>query len=293
MSHAQHPQLVTGAAIAVTLLLALCFPFIEWGLQASTPLFFAALRAAAGGAALLLIAAARRRQFPRQRSEWLKILAAALCATSVGYGAMFVGGGLVEPGLATVIANVQPLFAAVLAVWLLGERCGTHRALALSAAFVGVILLAGIDANWSPSTGATLLLLSALALAFGNILLKALAGSTDPIVVSGLQLSFGAPPLFFAAWFTGEPLKLPADAGFWLALLVLAGASTALAAVLWQWVLARAPLNQINAVSYLIPVYGLPLMLLNGVSIQALQWLGAGLVLLTVGLTLIPLHKNQ
>jgi len=276
---------VTAAlAVFVSLLWALCFPLVGLGLRESTPLVFATLRAAAGGLALIGLALATRRAWPRRPGDWLRVGGVALLSTSIGYGAMFAGGGRVPAGTATVLANVQPLLAAVLAVALLRERCGARRWLALFAAFAGVALLAGVERDgFRTDAGVGLLLVSALALAGGNLLLKTLAGRTDAVAVNGLQLGLGSAPLFAAAWLSGEPLRVPANSGFWFALLVLAGASTALGAVLWQRVLARAPLNQVNAVSFLIPAYGLPLMLAYGEPVGGLQWLGGALVLAGVG----------
>lgn len=283
--------LIPVLAIFVSLLWTLCFPFIELGLRESTPLIFATLRAAGGGIILLLIAFMTRRRFPHQIDDWLRIGGVALFSTTIGYGLMFAGGGLVSAGLATVLANTQPLIAAVLAVVLLREHCGTQRALALTMAFGGVILLSGMSLHGlSTGTGAGLLLLSAIALAIGNLLLKTIADRTDAIVVNGLQLTLGAVPLLLAAQLMGEPLQVPSDQGFWLALSVLTVLTTALGAVLWQIVLAHAPLNQINAVNFLIPAYALPMMLMYGDSVTKAQWIGGSLVLVAVA---IVLFKNN
>lgn len=274
-------------ALLVSLLWALCFPFIDLGLRQSTPLLFATLRAALGGVGLLAVAMITRRRLPNTPGDWARISGVALLSTTVGYGAMFSGGSLAPAGLATVLANIQPLLAAVLGVAILGEYCSRGRSAALIAAFLGVALLSGMNADaWGTGPGAMLLLMSALALACGNLLLKTIAARTDAVMVNGLQLSVGAIPLLAASRLAHEPLQVPFDPEFWLALFVLAGVTTALGSVLWQWVLARAPLNQVNAVNFLIPAYGLPVMLSNGEPVSALQWLGAGLVLISVAVML-------
>lgn len=265
-------------ALSVSWLWMLCFPLLDLGLRHATPLWFATLRGAAAGLVLLAWALATGRSWPRTWPDGIRIAAIATLSTSIGYGSMFVGGGLVPVGAATVLANTQPVWAAILAVLVLRERCSLRRGSQLALAFVGVALLAGVDfQGFTLGLGAVLLLNSAMALAAGNLLIKSLANRTDAVVVSGLQLSLGSIPLGLAAWRYEPAPSLPAATEFWVALIVLAVASTALGAVIWQKVLARAPLNQINAVSFLIPVYGLPLMLIYGNSVSMLQWFGAAL----------------
>ena len=123
--------------VLVMFLWALCFPLITVGLAFALPLTLAALRAFVAGVGLLLPAIVLRRAWPRGWRAWLLLLATGLTITSMGFGGMFLAGGLVSPGLATVLANVQPLIAAVLGFFLLGERLGPRRRVGLSLGFPG------------------------------------------------------------------------------------------------------------------------------------------------------------
>lgn len=281
------PQRAALAGVAVSFLVALCFPFIRLGLEASTPMIFAAWRTGGAGLILLIVATLTGRTFPKRGQDWQRIVGVSIFATTIGFAAMFFGGSMVAPGLATVIANTQPLFAALLAMVFLREKLGMRMVATLLFCLIGVWFMASPQVRTTVDSGALLLLLSAVALASGNVLLKKLAAETDPIMVSALQLLLATPCLVVLAWVNDEPFIVPQSPEFWMALFVLAGASTALAAVLWQWALARAPLNQINAVNFLVPSYGLLLMRINGVAISWSQWLGGviavGGVLLVLG----------
>ena len=111
-----------GLLLFVMLLWALCFPLISIGLSLSSPLYFAALRSLVAGVGLVIPAAVLRRPLPRQLNLWMGILGVGLSYTSAGFAGMFLAGGVVSPGLASVLANMQPLIAAILAFFLLGER---------------------------------------------------------------------------------------------------------------------------------------------------------------------------
>src|SRR5690554_7853030 len=54
-----------------------------------------------------------------------------------GFGGMFLGAGKLTSGIATVLANVQPLIAAVLAYWYLKEVLSRRMLAGLLIGFVG------------------------------------------------------------------------------------------------------------------------------------------------------------
>jgi drug/metabolite transporter (DMT)-like permease len=130
------------ALIIVMFLWAICFPLISIGLSYAPPLQFAALRSFVAGAALLLPGALLCRASPSDRGAWLALIGVGLTSTGMGFAGMFLAGGLVSPGLATVIANSQPLIAAILAYFVLGGQLGPIRIQGLSLGFLGILLIA-------------------------------------------------------------------------------------------------------------------------------------------------------
>jgi len=98
--------------LAVVFLWALCYPLIRIGLAFAPPVHFAAIRAALAGASLVSLCFLTARPMPQGLWVWAGLVGVGLSATSVGFAGMFLGGGYVTPGLATVLANAQPLMAA-------------------------------------------------------------------------------------------------------------------------------------------------------------------------------------
>ncbi|MDF1835777.1 MAG: DMT family transporter, partial [Alteraurantiacibacter sp. bin_em_oilr2.035] len=126
------------SAILVMVLWASCYPLITIGLDFAPHLTFASLRAVTAGSALLLVALCLGKPFPKDRAEWGWIALAGLGMTGLGYFGMFHAAEFVAPGLATVVANTQPIFAAVLAYGLIGERLALRGWTGLLIGFLGV-----------------------------------------------------------------------------------------------------------------------------------------------------------
>lgn len=276
--------------VLVAFLWAICFPLIQVGLGAAPPLVFAATRAALAGLLVLLLAVCLGRPWPRGFVNQSLIAAIGLSFTGLGFGGMFLGGGKISPGLATVLANTQPLIAAVLAMIFLSERVTPRIGTGLLLGFVGVLVMSlpslsgpGHEAGMQAFLWITL---GAVGTAVGNVLLKALAGRTDVLMVTGLQLCVGAAALAVGAQALGEDWEITWTTRFVLSVVGLAVFGTALMTALWYYLLARASLNRLNTFTFLTPVFGL---LLGGLffdeRLNLIQ--GIGVIVTVVGIQLV------
>ncbi len=114
----------TIKVVTVMALWAGCFPLITTGLTLAPHITFAAMRALIAGGALVGTALVLRRPVPKGRTTWLLLSASGVGATTLGFLGMFHAAEFIAPGMATVIANTQPLLAAALAYLVLNERLG-------------------------------------------------------------------------------------------------------------------------------------------------------------------------
>lgn len=246
--------------ILVMFLWALCYPLIATGLAAAPPLTFAALRSFVAGIGLLLPAFVVGRAIPRGWATWLCLLGVGVSATSLGFAGMFLAGERVSPGLATVLANVQPLIAAALAYVFLHERLGSRRRLGLFFGLVGIVLVAlpafGAGGSSSPA-GVGFVLMGAVGVAVGNVLLKRLAGQVDLLMAMGWQFVLGGVFLWIAAGLFETPVQIVWSPTFVTVLLALGLLGTALAFALWFSLLHREELTRLNTFTFLTPVFGL------------------------------------
>jgi drug/metabolite transporter (DMT)-like permease len=245
----------------VVLLWALCFPLIAIGLAGAPPLAFAALRSLVAGAGLLLPSLWLRLPMPRGRQAWLGLLAVGFTSTGMGFAGMFLAGGLVSPGLATVLANTQPLIAAVLAYFALGERLGPRRRLGLTVGFIGILFIAlpgfGSGGAGAGPESVAYILIGTLGVALGNVMWKRLAGRVNPVTSAGWQFVFGGVPLLLASSVFERSVEISWTPSFVIVLLALALPGTALAFALWFWLLSRNSLTRLNTFTFLTPAVAL------------------------------------
>ena len=132
----------TAQIIIVMFLWAICFPLIVLGLPHAPHLTFAALRAFLAGICLLIPAMIMKRRQPKDFKSWAMLTAIGLGATTLGFFGMFHASEFVSPGIATVIANTQPLMAAVLAAAVLKEHLDGKGKTGLLLGFTGIVLIA-------------------------------------------------------------------------------------------------------------------------------------------------------
>ena len=250
-----------GQLLLVTFLWALCFPLIASGLAKAPPLYFGALRSLVAGVSLLVTAFALQRTVPKGWRVWLILLGVGVSTTSMGFSGMFLAGGLISPGLATVLANIQPLIAAVLAYFLLSERLGPRRRMGLLLGFAGILLVAfpslSVDGANSSLSGLGYILLGAVGVAVGNVLLKQLTGQVDLLMATGWQFILGGFMLFLISQRVEAPVQIVWDPSFIAILLVLGILGTAVAFALWFSLLHRSELNRLNTFTFLTPAFGL------------------------------------
>lgn len=247
--------------LAVMVLWALCFPLITVGLGLAPHLMFAAMRATLAGLALLLVAVCLGRPLPRGLRSWALIGIVGIGSTSLGFFGMFHAAEFLSPGLATVIANTQPLLAAVVAFLLLHERMSAPGRIGLMIGFAGIAVIAwpGLSggATGGYSVGIAYAALAAVGVTMGNVAIKALTGNVDAVMAMGLQMLIGAVPLALLSMLTEDVSSFVWSAEFALILVSLAVFGTSLAFWLWFGALERVGLNQANAFTFLVPLLGL------------------------------------
>ncbi len=287
---------MTPATIAkivlVMLLWATCYPLITAGLQYSPHLTFAALRAAIAGAFLTFLAISLKRPLPRGRRNWAMLLVIGFGATSLGFLGMFHAAEFVTPGLATVIANTQPLLAALLSVIWLRERFSAAGWAGLAAGFAGILVIASpqfSSGDDSYLVGVGYIILAALGVTISNVAIKSIAGKVDVLSGMGVQLILGSIPLALAASFDENPVHVEWTPIFIFSLISLSLFGSAIVYWLWFSVLETVPLNRANVFSFLIPVFGLTIgAAFFDESLSGLQM--TGIVLVVLGIWLVNLQ---
>ena len=246
--------------IFVAFLWALCFPLIKLGLASGTsPIFFGALRALIAAVALCVLARIRGESLSRIKVHWRLLVAIGVTAF-LGFAGMFLGGASLNPGIASVIGNSNPIMASILAVWFLSEKLTAAKSLGLILGFMGVILIsipAFSNQTNSSLYGIGYVLLGALSAGAGSVLLKKVSLTDFSIITLFFQFALAAILLFLVSFAVEGVPKINLNFKFIMPLMVLAVGTTAYADVLWIDLLKRNSISKLSIFMFLTPAFSI------------------------------------
>lgn len=246
--------------VFVAFLWSLCYPLISVGLsEGIPPLLFGTLRTAIAALVLFGVAFWRKEQISQAGRNKFILLGIGLMAF-LGYFGMFMGGSSVNPGLASVIENSNPLIASMLAVAFLSESLNLTKITGLFFGFVGVLLISVPTFNGETSnslTGIGLILIGALGTAAGNVLLKKISKSCSPISMLAIKFILCSVLLFTASLVNKEQLFIKWTSTFSVSLIVLSVFGTAYADIIWLDLLKRNSFTKLNVFIFLTPAFSI------------------------------------
>ena len=255
--------------LGITAAWGACFVAISWALTDVSPLWFAAFRAALSGTALLAVAALSGRQWKVGRHSLALLGVLALFNVAIAFGAMFSAAADVATGVASILANTQPLLIVFPAWWLYGERPTSRDGLGLALAFSGLTLIVGAGYG----KGILLTVVAAVAITTGTLLTRRL-DVEDLLAPIGWHFVLGSGLLALTAGLIEGPPDINVTVPFVVSLGFLSVVGTAWAFTAWFEESRRASLVSVTAWTFLVPVFGLGFGVLAGESMNAWQWLG-------------------
>jgi drug/metabolite transporter (DMT)-like permease len=219
----------------------------------------AALRALCGAIILLTMAKRSGASFPTARADWVAMAAIGVSMTGLSTAFFFLGARAVPAGVLAILSNSMPLFTAILAPIVLGERLTGRIGIGLLVGMLGTVLIAWRAIAGDISVrGVIYGLLGAGFAAVGSVLYRKwpLRGF-DRTMTVGVQLavSFG----FLGVWSIPDDrsairITWPLILSFvYLAIVV------GLSFVMYSELLSRATALQSGSVAYTATVFGVVL----------------------------------
>ena len=268
------------AAVAFTILSwAAAFPFIRLGLQGLTPMQLAAARFATAAVLVVGWLIYARPKRPSLRDSLLFVLSGFLGIAS--YNALLNTAELtVAPGAAAFIMSTSPIFTAILATVFLREKLNRWGWLGSVFSFTGIGLIAcGQPGRLAPGSGATLILLAALASSAYFVLQRRLIPIYGPLASTAYTLLAGA--LLLSPWLPGAMSALAApsaSAGTLGAVLVLGVFPAALGYATWTIALGHFGAARASNFLYLVPAIAIALSIFLTGEHPALTTIAGGLM---------------
>lgn len=249
------PLLHLLLGLAVVAVWGTNFVVIKIGLDHLPPLLFAGLRFVL--AVFPMIFFLKRPPVP-----WSHLAAYGVLIGAGQFGLMFLAlRGMISPGLASLVVQVQVFFTIGLSLFLHGEPVRPVHLVALLLAATGIgVIAAHADPDWTP-LGLAMVVLAALAWSGGNLVAKR-SGRVNMLAYVVWSSLFAAPPLLvlsliFEGWGRIAASVQAADAATWASLVWQTVGNSLFGYAAWGWLLARHPAASITPMALLVPVFGI------------------------------------
>ncbi len=242
-------------ALAVVAVWGTNFVVIKLALGHLPPLLFAALRFTAVVVPLVFV-------LKRPPVAWSQLAAYGLLIGVGQFGLLFIAvDGLIAPGLASLLMQVQVFFTIALAMRGTSERLLPVQWVAAALAVAGIGVIVAHTGGATTVAGVGLCLVAAFCWSAGNIVQRR-AGRIDMLAFVVWSSLFAVPPLFALAFaFEGLTPIVAAVRGAslatWGAVLWQAVGNTMFGYGVWGWLLARHPASSVAPTALLVPVFGM------------------------------------
>jgi drug/metabolite transporter (DMT)-like permease len=268
--------------------------FIKIGLRDLPPFTFAGVRLLIAAVLLWLYVAVRRQRLPRGARQWGWVAIASLLF-AFNMGSLFWGEHRTTSGLAAVLQATIPVFGFLLAHYLIpGERITPAKVFGLTLGFAGVGIIFSNQVSFEGRDallGSLAIVVGALAVAVSNIIVKRYCPQVLPAVLASAQMTISALPLLL--------IGVIGETNFWelnwtasaiISLLYLATVGSAIAFLLYFWLLQYLALTRTMLVALVTPIAAV---LIGMVTLgEKLTWrLSLGTIAILSGVAIIIFMK--
>lgn len=283
---------VSPELLLVALLWGAVFAAGKVAVRDAPPLTVGLLRFGVASLALLPFWLRGRRNRPHERLDWTTWRAVLLLALTAvaGYNALFFIGLRHAPSSDAILLTptTNPIWTALLAALILRERINERLAIGMAIAVAGMllVLVGGVTGNYDGGRllGDVLFVVAAIVFGLSHVIGRIATRRLTPLGATTLAgLTGSAMLLPFALAEGGFDDLARAGISFWLAVLFISLAGTALAYVLWYRSVSRIGAGRTSFYTNLVPVFGLTISaLMLGEYPTVLQIVGGALMLAAV-----------
>lgn len=255
-------QRVVGLMLLVGLTLAwgLNWPFLKIATSEIPVMQFRAVSTGIAAIAMLSIARMSGQAMAVPRHHWGPLVAAALFnITSWHVMVAYAVTLMHSSGQTAIVAFTMPVWASILAIFILKERMTLRRAVALAGGMLAVLLLTWRDlANIGDHLwGVGLALFGAINWSIGTVIQKRVRWTIPSIPLAGWQMAIGVVPIIVIACFAGPFVWHKASWAAWGSAIYLTGIAMIFAYYAWFRIVTIFPASVAAIGTLLVPVVGL------------------------------------
>ncbi len=242
-------------ALAVVFVWGTNFVIIRLGLNALPPLLFASLRFTFVLLPMVFF-------LPRPKVPLANLVIYGIAIGLGQFGLLFIAmNGMISPGLASLVIQMQVFFTIGLSMMRTGERLKSYQLGAFALGIAGIGVIVAHNGKGATIPGLILILLAAASWALANQCSKE-AGKVNALAYVVWASMFSLPPLYLLSlWREGLPAITAglshATLTTWGVILWQSVGNTMFGYGVWAWLLARYPAATVSPLSLLVPVFGI------------------------------------
>ncbi|WP_430471622.1 EamA family transporter [Thalassospira lucentensis] len=231
------------------------FTVIKLGLGEMPPILLSSLRFAFAALPAVFF-------LPKPKCHWKYVVGFGVVLGCIKFSLLFLGMDLgLSAGISSLVLQLQAFFTVILGFFVLDEKIGPHRIVAMVVAFCGVGVLLLVSDGSITAIGLTLVIAAAAAWGVANIIMK----QAGPIkMLSFVVWASLVPPIPLAilSFLTEDraSLALFTDQISWIgvgSVLYLAYPVTLLGFAIWGRLLSTLPVGLVAPFSLLVPIVGM------------------------------------
>jgi len=236
------------------------FLFIKLAVDDGVPPIFLAWARIVVAAVVLLALAWRAGTLGTVRGSWRWIVIFAIVEMALPFPLIAYGEQHVDSSLAAIIIAAAPLIVAVMAFLVApSERASRRRSVGLLIGFTGVVVLMGLDLTGSTDelVGARASLAAAAGYAAGVMMMRLRLAGIDARAAMGTSLAIAG--VVLTPFAVLDPPKSAPTATAWVSIVVLGLLCTALAFIVYSFLVAEVGPGRAIVITYVAPVVALAL----------------------------------
>jgi drug/metabolite transporter (DMT)-like permease len=264
--------------------------FIKLGLEDLPPLTFAGIRFVIASLILLGLLKIRRQSLPTSGRDWMLLAGVGVMSFTMNYGLVFWGEQYISSGLAALLQATTPAFGLVIAhFYLPDEKMSPAKIIGVLIGVIGVGVIFSSQlsvAGPKALAGSLALLLSAVFVAYSNVIVKAECKHLEPTVLAAGQMMCGLVPLLLVGIpLEGNPFKFHWTPMAIVALFYLAIVGSVIAFVLYYWLMKKMDVTKTLLIALVTPVVAVILGMI--VLKERLEWrtlLGGAMIISGIAL---------
>jgi drug/metabolite transporter (DMT)-like permease len=259
----QAKQKIDAAGLSFLLMTSvgwgLNWPVMKHILTQWPPLSARGLTGIVGCLALALYALSRRQSLRVPSHVWPRLLMSSFLNVTIWMAVMGLALVWLPASECAVIAYTMPVWTALLAWPVLGERPNVMRVVALAMAFAGIVTLLGgnsFSSSMEKLPGIALALLGAFGFALGTVLAKKYPIALPGVTSAAWQIGIGCLPVAIIGLLIEHPDINALTASGWWSLAYMTFVQFCIAYVAWFAALERLPASVAAIGTMLVPVIG-------------------------------------